>query len=42
MGSLNYLLAQARIEFLNIPGLKKLGLKTFLYGELAFYPSLKY
>jgi hypothetical protein len=42
LGSLNYLLTSARLEFLNIPLLKDLNnLRTFTYAELAFYPSLK-
>ena len=41
MGSENYLLAQTRLEFLNIPYLKLIGLKTFMFAEMAFYPSLK-
>lgn len=38
LGSDNFLLTQGRLEFTNIPYLKKIGLRTFVYGELAFYP----
>lgn len=41
LGSETYLLAHARLEFLSLPLLKTYGLRTFLYGECAFYPSLK-
>lgn len=38
LGSENFMLAQARLEFLNIPLLKTIGMKTFTYAEMAFYP----
>jgi hypothetical protein len=39
LGADTYALLQTRLEFTNIPYLKKLlGMKTFLYGEMAFYP----
>jgi hypothetical protein len=38
LGSDNFMLAQGRFEFTNIPFIKKLGLRTFTYAELAFYP----
>lgn len=41
LGSQNYLLASARLEFLDMPIIKELNLRTFTYAELAFYPSLK-
>lgn len=41
LGSENYLLASTRLEFLSIPYLMDLNLRTFTYAELAFYPSLR-
>lgn len=41
LGSENFLLGQARLEFTNIPLLRDYGLKTFTYGELALYPTCK-
>lgn len=42
LGSQNYFLSSARLEFLNIPVLKDInGLRVFSYAEMAFYPSLK-
>jgi hypothetical protein len=33
------LLAQLRLEFLDLPYLRKVGIKTFTFAEFAFYPS---
>jgi hypothetical protein len=41
LGSEQYALIQSRLEFTDLPYLRTVGLKTFLYGEAAFYPSLK-
>ena len=41
LGSMNYLLSTVRMEFLNIPFLKDIHLKTFAYAELALYPSMR-
>ena len=42
LGSMNYMMGSARLEFLNIPLIKDLNnLRAFTYAELAFYPSLK-
>jgi hypothetical protein len=38
---MNYLQTNCRLEFLNIPFLKDINLKTFLFAELALYPTLK-
>ena len=35
------MMAQVRLEFLNIPFIKRIKLRTFTYAELVFYPSLK-
>jgi hypothetical protein len=41
LGSLNYLLAQVRLEFTNLPLLRQLNIKSFTYAELALYPHLQ-
>lgn len=38
LGSENFALFQTRLDFIDIPFIKKIGMKTFIYGELAFYP----
>jgi hypothetical protein len=41
LGSLNYMMSQVRLEFLDIPLIKNINLRTFIYGELALYPSMR-
>ena len=38
LGSLNYLLANLRMDLLSIPFLKDIHLKPFIYTEVATYP----
>ena len=40
LGSENYLLLQSRLEFLDILGIRSIGLRAFTYAEAAFYPSV--
>eukprot|EP00347_Sterkiella_histriomuscorum_P010486 403376097 len=40
LGSENYLLLQGRLEFLNIPYIRDIGMRAFTFGEAAIYPSL--
>jgi len=39
LGSDRYLAANVRLDFLDIPFLRDIHLKTFLYGDIAYYPS---
>lgn len=41
LGTLNYMMAQLRLEFLRIPFMKDFSVRAFTYAELAFYPTLK-
>lgn len=40
LGSLNYFQTQFRLEFMDIPLIKAVNLRTFTYLEVAFYPHL--
>ncbi|TNV80343.1 hypothetical protein FGO68_gene16447 [Halteria grandinella] len=40
LGSLNYLQTQLRLEFMDIPLIRNINLRTFTYLELACYPHL--
>lgn len=39
LGSENYVLLQSRLEFLDILGIRSIGLRAFTFAEAAFYPS---
>jgi hypothetical protein len=41
LGSENYGAATLRLDFIDIPYMRDIGMKTFLYGEMLLYPTVK-
>lgn len=41
LGSESYAAATLRLDFIDIPYIRDIGVKTFLYTDIVFYPTVK-